>query len=206
MRELFSEIRWKDHVFTLSQLGLCLVLLISASYYYFDTQSSLQNANIIHDSQEFSNNEAESFRNILEENLGAYRALQAKGGIGEPMRLQWLETLRSVADKFNIPAIEFTLDGSKIVEQGADPYWHPEVGLMATDMQIIMQLSHEGDIYNLLTALQKEAPGLFSVENCRLRWLTTVSEEYELSRLQGECNLRWYTLIDVTNSWEQLSQ
>jgi hypothetical protein len=206
VRELFNEIRWKDHIFTLSQLGFCLVLLISASYYYFSTQRSLEKANISHDSQKFANEEAESFRILLEENMDAYREVQKKGGIGEPMRLQWLETLRRVADKFNIPAIEFTLDGIKIVHQETDPYWHPEVGLMATDMQIIMQLSHEGDLYNLLTALEKGAPGLFSVEDCRLRWLTTTSEEFEFSRLQGACNLRWRTLIDVTGSWEQATQ
>jgi hypothetical protein len=206
VRELFNEIRWKDHIFTLTQLGFCLVLLISASYYYFNTQRSLEKANISHDSQKFSNEEAESFRILLEENMDAYREVQKKGGIGEPMRLQWLETLRRVADKFNIPAIEFTLDGNKIAHQETDPYWHPEIGLMATDMKIIMQLSHEGDLYNLLTALEQEAPGLFSVEDCRLRWLTTTSDEFELSRLQGACNLRWRTLIDVTSSWEQATQ
>ncbi len=206
MRELFSEIHWKDHIVTLSQLGLCLVLLISATYYYFDTQSSLQNANGINDNQRFANDEAESFRHLLEENLDAYRNLQNEGGIGEPRRLQWLETLRRVSNRFNIPAIEFTLDGSKIVEPDGDPYWHPEVGLMATNMKIIMQLSHEGDLYNLLTSLQEEAPGMFSVEDCRLRWLTDYSDEFELSRLQGECNLGWYTLMDVTTSWEPTPQ
>ena len=203
MRELFSEIHWKDHIITLSQLGICLILLISASYYYFTAQSSLRNANLVNESQKFANEEAESFKYLLEENIGTYHQLARDGSIGEPRRLQWLESLRRVSDRFHIPAIEFTLEGSKIVEQYADPYWHPEVGLMATNMKITMQLSHEGDLYNLLTALQQEAPGLFSVENCKLNWLSTYSEELELSRLQGQCNLRWYTIMDVTESWEQ---
>jgi len=206
MRELFSEIHWRGHIITLSQLGICLILLISATYYYFDAQSTLSGARALNDSQRFANDEAESFEKLLEENIDEYRELARTGSIGEPRRLQWLETLRKVSDRYHIPAIDFTLDGSKVVEQGADPYWHPEVGLMATDMKIIMQLSHEGDLYNLLTALHDEAPGLFSVEECRLRWLTTYSDEFELSRLQGECNLRWYTLMDVTESWGESSQ
>ena len=163
MRELFREIHWKDHIVTLSQLGLCLILLIASTYYYFDAQSALKQAREFNDSQRFANDEAESFKGLLEDNIGTYRQLAKDGYIGEPGRLQWLESLRRISDRFHLPAIEFTLDGSKIAEPGADPFWHPEVGLMGTNMKIVMQLSHEGDLYNLLTALKAEAPGLFSV-------------------------------------------
>ncbi len=201
MHDLLSEIHWKEHIFTLSQLSVSLLVLIVATFYYFDKKAGLAEANLQYESQTFSNDEAESFKLVLQENMRTHGELVTRGAVGTPRRLQWLETLRRTGDRLQIPGIEFTLEGTELIQQNMDPYWHPEVPIRATNMKILLQLSHEGDLYRLLEGLRADAQGLFSVERCGLRWMDSFSPEFALSRLRGECQLRWYTLADVTSAW-----
>ena len=203
MRELLGQISWRNHIFTLAQFAGSLVLLILALFYFFDKQAALSIARADLDAQVYANDEAEISSYVLDEYLDQYRALQARGYIGSPQRLQWLETLRKLSEEYQIPGIEFTLEGGEVIQQNMDPYWNPDVGIRATNMKIVMQLSHEGDLYRLLSGLREQAPGIYNVEHCQLRWLEQFSEELALTRLRGECQLRWYTLVDITASWEQ---
>lgn len=203
MRELFEQIIWRNHILTLTQLAGSIVLLIASLIYYFDQQDNLINARADLDAQIFSNDDAEAASYILRDNLDEYRNLQASGYIGEPQRLQWLEALRNQSENKGIPGVSFTLEGSGLLEAFTDPYWHDQVPVRATNMKLTMQLSHEGDLYQILEGMSKTAPGLFNTEQCYLRWLQNFNEDIALTRLRGECDLRWYSLDDVTESWGQ---
>ena len=204
MRELFEQIVWRNHILTLSQLAGSIVLLIASLVYYFEQQENLINARADLDAQFYANDDAEAASYILRDYLEPYRELQASGYIGEPQRLQWLETLRTLGEKNDIPGVGFTLEGSSLVEAGVDTYWHEEIPVRATNMKLTMQLSHEGDLYQILEGLNKSAPGLFNTEQCYLRWLQSFNDDIALTRLRGECDLRWYSLDDVTADWGTL--
>lgn len=203
MRELFDQIVWRDHILTLIQLGGSLFLLVFSLVYHFDERDQLNNSRANLDAQIYSSDQSEAASYILQDYLEDYRKLQISGHIGEPRRLQWIETLRRIGEENNIPGIEFTLEGSELIQQNMDPYWHPEVPIRATNMKVTMQLSHEGDLVQILDGLKREAPGLFNVEQCYLRWLQDLNDDITLSRLRGECDLRWYTIADVTENWEE---
>lgn len=205
MRELFDQIVWRDHILTLFQLGGSLFLLTFSLVYHFDKQEQLNNARANLDAQVYSTDEAEAASYILQNYLDEYRRLQLGGQIGEPRRLQWLETLRKIGEQNDIPGIEFTLEGSELIQQNMDPYWHPDVPIRATNMKMTMQLSHEGDLYQILDSLRRDAPGIFNVEQCYLRWLKDLNDDITLSRLRGQCELRWYTVADVTESWREVN-
>lgn len=201
MRELFEQIVWRDHILTLAQLAGSLVLLIASLVYYFDEQEGLNIAKANLDGQIYANDEAEAASFVLREYLAPYRALQSSGHIGPPRRLQWLESLRNVSERNDIPGVSFTLESSSLIEQFEDPYWHEQIPVRSTDMKLTMQLSHEGNLYQILEGLDQSAPGTFNIENCLVRWLDNFNEDIALTRLRGECTLRWYSLDDVTASW-----
>ena len=203
MRELFDQIVWRDHILTLLQLGGAMLLLIFSLVYHFEEQEELNNARADLDAQIYANDEAEANSYLLAEYLEPYRKLQLQGYIGSPQRLQWLESLRTIGEDNNIPEIEFTLEGSELVQQNVDPYWQEDVPMSGTNMKITMQLSHEGDLYNVLEELKDQAPGLFNVKQCYFQWLDNSSDETVLSRLRGACDLRWYTAKDVTENWHE---
>lgn len=203
MRELFDQIVWRDHILTLAQFGASVFLLALSLLYYFDERDQLRNAKADLDAQYFANDQAESSSYILREFLEEYRMLKVQGYVGAPKRLQWIETLRKIGEENNIPGIEFTMEGSKLIEQNADPYWNPDLSIRATKMKITMQLSHEGDLYQILQGLQDNAPGLFNVESCYFSWLDNDDEGVALTRLRGSCDLRWYTVTDVTEDWQE---
>ncbi|MFT4819776.1 MAG: bisphosphoglycerate-dependent phosphoglycerate mutase [Candidatus Azotimanducaceae bacterium] len=205
MRELIDQIVWRDHILTLIQLGGSILLLVFVLFYYFDEMDQLSYAQADLDARIYANDEAEASSYILKEFLEDYRALQIRGYAGAPRRLQWIETLRKIGEDNEIPDIGFTLEGSELIQQNIDPYWHPEVPIRATNMKITMLLSHEGDLYKILQGLQDEAPGLFNVQSCNLRWLKDLNEDIALTRLRGSCELRWYTVGDVTENWQDAS-
>jgi len=202
MRELFEQIIWRDHILTLAQLAVSIVLLIAALVYYFEQNERYINAQANLDAQIYANDDAEAASYILREYMEDYQALSELGYIGPPQRLQWLETLRSLGEKHNIPGVGFTLEGSELIEPNMDTYWRDDVPIRKTNMKLTMQLSHEGDLYQILEGLNNEAPGLFNTEQCYLRWLQSFNKDIALTRLRGECNLKWYTLQDATKQWQ----
>ncbi len=202
MRDLLREINWRDHLFALSRLAFAIVLLGLSLYYYIESQSSLKSAVSAYDSQQYFNEESSVYRNLLARFLPAYREQQLKGYIGEPQRLQWVESLRSIGQRFDIPGLEFTLESTEKVEQNVHDFWQPELTGRVTDKKLTLLLSHEGDLFRLLTSLRAEAKGIYSVENCNLRWLEEYTDDFQLSRLRGDCLLRWYNLDDVTTAWK----
>jgi hypothetical protein len=204
MRELFEQIVWRNHIFTLAQLAGSIVLLIASLFYYFEGQENLISAKADLGARHYVNDEAESASYVLKDFLEPYRALQASGHIGDPQRLQWLETLLNVGERNDIPGVGFTLEGSVLVEPGSDPYWDEQIPVRATNMKLTMQLSHEGDLYKILEGLSISAPGLFNTEQCYMRWLESFNEDIALTRLRGECDLRWYSIDDVTVDWGTL--
>ncbi len=173
--------------------------MVGAFFYYYDRSGALEDQVRAYESLQFTTDESEANQDLLQENHGTYMSLVQQGYIGTPERLQWLETLRRLGTQYNLPGVEFTLESSVVTEENVDPFWRPTVKTLSTDMNVNMQLTHEGDLYRLLNGLAKEANGLFSVESCRLRWLDSYGEEAELTRLRGDCQLRWYTLTDATN-------
>ncbi|XOV89618.1 MAG: hypothetical protein ACFHX7_06965 [Pseudomonadota bacterium] len=202
MRDLLREINWRDHLFALTRLVFAIVLLGLSLYYYLENQSSLKRAVSAYESQQYFNEESQVYRDLLAAYLPAYRERAARGFIGEPQRLQWVESLRAIGQRFDLPGLEFTLEGTEEVEQNVHDFWRPALTARVTDMKLTLLLSHEGDLFRLLTSLRTQANGLFSVEHCNLRWLEEFSDDVELSRLRGDCLLRWYNLDDVTAGWQ----
>ncbi|MBO6564948.1 MAG: hypothetical protein JJ956_09420, partial [Pseudomonadales bacterium] len=154
MFELLQQIQWRHYTFTLVRLAASIFLLVAAIWFYVVNDKYLSNAKLSYDSLQFTTDESEEYLALLEENHETYLDLLARGYVGTPRRLQWLESLRRLSLEHDIPGVEFTLEGSQYTEQNVDPFWHPEIRMRASDMIINLQLTHEVDLYRLLTGLR----------------------------------------------------
>ncbi|MEP5763835.1 MAG: hypothetical protein ABJ308_04545 [Halieaceae bacterium] len=201
MLELLRAVAWQAHLPGLMRLLSTLILLVLSLVYHLQVRSDLKFSESNNQVQLALIEEARQAQDMLNANIDQYRRLRADGYIGEVQRLQWIETFSELAEALQLTNVKFTLDGSKPVQQDQDPYWRPEVAMQVTHMKLEVQLVHEGDLYLLLNGLQARAPGMFSIESCKIDWQTDEYYQRSLSRLRGICELNWYTMIDITETW-----
>ena len=157
--------------------------------------------------QEFNRNNAE-FQNISRRYLAvdeeerliieyfpSFRELHQQGIIGEEHRLDWLEVLRDLGSSLKLSGLSYTIESQK-------PYAPSfavnlsSYGLFRSTMRLNMQLLHEGDLFNLLEALNRQALGSFTVSSCRLNnnVVDDSSSDANRSNVTAECSLDWLTL------------
>ena len=201
MRELFNNINWRNHIMGLLLVGGSFLLLIASTYNYLQQKNKLQSAKINYQAQQTLNFDAQNSEDILIDELESYLSLRERGYIGDTRRLQWVETIRRLANEYQIPDIQFTLENSQLLIEDDGAYWSPDISMKLTSMKIIMRLAHEGDLYLFLNGLQESAKGLFNVDYCDLKWSVAESDEESLTRLNGVCELHWVTLLDATQNW-----
>ncbi len=65
-------------------------------------------------------------------------------------------------------------------------------------MKLDMQLLHEGDLYTILNALQRQTDGLFDTESCTINRNPTSIESLLDSatnkNFSANCEINWYTM------------
>jgi hypothetical protein len=156
--------------------------------------------------QQSMNNTADESALLLERYLNQYRSLQEQGIIGDPKRLQWLESVQANADDNLIPKLNVVLSGTELTTDTHPLYHNPELNTKITRMQVTFTLLHEGDFYHLLNELQVKAQGIFNVEECDIRRNDAQGDELAEQKLEGkfigDCSFRWYSLADITQAWE----
>lgn len=203
MGDLLGDIRWRKHIIGLSLLLLALGLMIFAFFQFYEAQSQLNNSRNAFRYQQSLNHTAFDNRETLTNYLDTYNDFKANGIIGEAQRLQWIETLQKLSNNYLIPRVQFTLEGANSATETTSPYWHTDINMLSTPMRLEMRLSHEGDLFRLMSALQKQALGMFSIDTCELQSVEAREDiNYTDKEISGICYLQWYTLADITQHWD----
>jgi hypothetical protein len=185
--------------------AIALVLFSLALFAHKQAQQTLTEAKNSYAQQQATNQDAEQSAALLNEYLGVYRQLQEQGVIAQPQRLQWLEALKESVIQHTIPALNFILSRSETATETNTVYKHESIAIKVTPLKLELTLLHESDFYRLLNALQVQAKGLFSADKCSITRMDT-GNEYSERRItadfNGRCDLLWYSLADITQSWE----
>ncbi len=202
MLELFKGVVWRSHLPGLLRLMVTLLLLLVSLGYNLHMRSELGVAKANNWLQQDQYAQAVSAKALLDENLATYAMYRAQGIIGSANRLAWVEALREVSDELKLPSMRFTLEESRPLRQGEDANWQPGVEMRVTPMRVDLQVAHEGDVYRLFDELRERAPGIFSIEACKMSWQQAGLSTNPLMRMRGVCDLVWYSLYDVTATWE----
>lgn len=198
----------RKHSFKLLSIGLSLMALVTAFMMHRNAEQSLVNAKAMLQQQQTMNSEADQAASILRDYLTAYRSLQERKVIAPPDRLQWLETLQTNVDENLIPRISFVLSPTAPATIENTIYLHETIGVKVTPMRVEFVLLHEGDMLRFLNDMHAHAKGMFSTEACELKRSEEHTVNDDVSQLhsqinyKGYCELTWYSLADITGSWE----
>ena len=125
-----------------------------------------------------------------------YRRLAAQGRLGGEQPARWTEAVgHAVA---GVPAARYRLGSTHVVENDGP------VEVRATDMSLELEMRHEAELTRFLAALEREAPGTFTVSGCRLvRTDGPAAKEPRLAAASGDssaavdaaCRLRWQSVV-----------
>lgn len=140
-----------------------------------------------------SQSEAEA--RMIEQYLEAYRALIARGFVGEENRLAWIEAAQLANRDARLYGLTYTLSPRSI----APAALAGGLPLKQTRMAVKMPLLVETDLPRYLEALRARTTGVFRVEHCRLtRNGDGVPQPVNRPELDAECELLWYTVMADT--------
>jgi hypothetical protein len=206
MQALIKGLRWRNHMIGLAGLGFSLILLAIAGLLNHSERSALKKAQQQYQAQLTINRNASDAKDELDRYLTIYHAWQDQGLFAEPQRLSWLETLKSLAEHYQIPRIEFELQSSYAAEITDTSFWRETIPITLTPMTMNVRFAHEEDMSNLFTALRRDAKGVFDVKQCELTHLNEDSRMNAEVSLLAQCELTWYSLADVTQKWADYEQ
>lgn len=152
-----------------------------------DLQRQQTTLNAVHARQQQGQTEAR----LIAQHLDAYRALVARGFVGEEDRLAWIEAAHLANRDARLYGLTYTLSP----RTAAPPAMAGGLPLKQTRMRVKMPLLVETDLPRFIDALHARAPGLFRVDRCRLaRTTDTPPQPVNHPELDAECELLWFTV------------
>lgn len=124
-----------------------------------------------------------------------FKALEARGTIGEEQRLEWVELLKELQGRHRLADLQYEILPQRQLE--GNPAG--EFSFYASLMKLQIKLVHEEDLTRLIGDLRQEARALIRVRNCNLALLPPESEERSKgsAHLSADCEIDWVTLRDA---------
>ena len=128
---------------------------------------------------------------LIAQHLDAYRALIARGFVGEENRLAWIEAVQLANQDARLYGLTYTLspraDAPAALSNG--------LPLKQTRMTVSMPLLVETDLPRFFDALRGRTSGIFRVSQCRMSRITdTPPQPVNRPGLDAECELQWFTV------------
>ncbi len=121
-----------------------------------------------------------------------FKALEARGTIGEEQRLEWVELLKDLRSRYHLADLQYEILPQRQLEA------NPTGGFFfyASPMKLQAKLVHEEDLTRLIGDLRQEARALIRVRNCDLALLPAEAEERSsgAANLSADCEIDWVTL------------
>lgn len=134
---------------------------------------------------------------MIDAHIDAYRALVARGFIGEENRLAWIEAVQLANRDAGLYGLSYRL----MPRAASPPSLAQGLPLGQTRMTLTFPLLVETDLPRFLDALKARASGVYHVQGCRLsRPDNTPFEAVNRPHLQAECDLLWFTVTTTTEN------
>lgn len=130
-------------------------------------------------------------KQLIVTHIEGYQALQSRGFIGDENRLAWIEAVQHA----NRDAGLYGLDYRLTPRTASPPDLAQGLALGQTRMTLIFPILVEPDLPRFLSVLRQRAPGVYTVQACRLSMPAGAAfRAVNQPRLQAECELLWFTL------------
>lgn len=126
-----------------------------------------------------------------------YARFQEQGFIAEESRLDWVETLRESAEHLKLPNLSYSMEPQlAVVPPVPSTSGDASIQIFLSKLELEVGLIHEMDLLRLFSELQSTAPGLLSVDRCRL---DRRSENAELQAVDANviasCSVNLFSIV-----------
>lgn len=187
-----KQIRWKDHWVYLGFLLGASLFLVVAIFIRQSSKESLEKISTQTQQQQSLNKASADALDIHDQYYPAYQNYLDRHIIGEADRLNWISTLDDLISATELPNMQFSLEKTRLIQEGETPFYSYSTPIYITDMHLNMTLLHEGDLYQLLDQFSAQTLGTFSVEQCDIARADRSLEEDNYKGLKAQCSLRWF--------------
>lgn len=140
-----------------------------------------------------------SEKELIVRYLPDYRKLGALGFVGDEQRINWLDALRNANHKGDLFGINYDISARQ-------PYPHAallapgQINVMQSVMKLRFQILHEEDLPKFLEYLSEQNAGVFVVDQCTVRRVSTTQTTRFQPNLSVECQLAWITAQPAVTS------
>ncbi|MBE2260025.1 MAG: hypothetical protein IAE88_14280 [Rhodobacteraceae bacterium] len=124
-----------------------------------------------------------------------FTRLQERGIIGDEQRLDWVELLKEIRDKYRLIDLQYEISPQRLLDGNPGD----DFAFFASAMKVQLKLLHEEDLTRLLDDLRRQGKALIRVKGCRVERLPANGDDRASGRAQlsAECEIDWLTLRDV---------
>lgn len=196
------KLAWREHKATTLVFLFSLIILIALLVYFGTTNRKAENLQMSFESGHAYYLDLLQSESTLLASLRKYIAFQNRNIIGEPDRLQWMESLGEIVQELKIPSMNFHMEETRPLEDGSHIFWHDEIAVNVTEVKLNFLLLHEGQYYHFFKQLEVRAAGRYTIDECELTRRIT-SESTNNPVVSGTCRLFWFTLADATKQWRE---
>jgi len=126
-----------------------------------------------------------------------YEYFQMQGFVGSESRLEWIESIRIIANELGLPHVNYSLQPQREViapvgQIGGDS----DISISQSTFEFEIGLLHELDLLRFVNRLQAKSPGLIKVDRCSL---TRQSAAAEISstdaNIVANCSIVMFSVI-----------
>jgi hypothetical protein len=174
---------------------ICASLIGGSRYFKGEMDQEFRRNNAVFQSNSNRYLAVDEEEKTIREYYPQFIKLYNYGEIGQERRLDWLEALRSAGVDIKLPSLSYTIESQKAYV----PNFAVNMGryrLFKSDMSLKMQLLHEGDLFDLLHELERNAKGFYRVSNCKLinNVKGRLTDDADAANVSVDCLLEWFTL------------
>lgn len=127
-----------------------------------------------------------------------YRAIDARGIIGNERRLDWVELMRSIQRERKLIGLEYEIQPRQPLSGNTPGGNGTGYIFMKSIMRVQIPLLHEEDLLHFLDDVQSNAAAFTRLRSCKLQRnpVTAAQEAPGLrAHLNAECQIDWITLV-----------
>lgn len=190
---------YTKHIAILAVSIVAAVLLVLASYFYYQGTQSEYNA-LIRDISILEGKLARTKTNIqlIDTYSASFEDLQSSGIFADEDRLLWSETLKAVAEEKKLPNLRYTINPQNQISN-IGPAFASQIVLQESVMDVAAGLGHEGDFLTIIDALANLS-GMLRVQECALAKDASIEIALDKTNVALSCKLSWFTLSQNTSS------
>jgi len=131
---------------------------------------------------------------LIEKYLPQFLQLNEIGVLGEEQRLSWVEVLRNAGDQMKLPALGYEITSQRDYTPGF-PVILGQYKIFVSNMNLNMQLLHEGDLFRLLGILNELTNGRYTISECELiRNFEEITDNVTAANVAASCELKWFSV------------